>query len=94
VHSPSKKKNFSNSSKKSYSHDSKASSSKGKAPMKEQEHVSKGVCRHCKKKRHYMRDCVEFLKWLNMCGKNKCKDLIMSIDESLYLDYFKLYLMD
>jgi hypothetical protein len=34
-----------------------------------------------------MRDCVEFLKWLNMRGKNKCKDLITSIDESLYLDY-------
>jgi hypothetical protein len=34
-----------------------------------------------------MRDCVEFLKWLNLRGKNKCKDLIISIDESLYLDY-------
>jgi hypothetical protein len=34
-----------------------------------------------------MRDCVEFLKWLNICGKNKCKDLITSIDESLYIDY-------
>jgi hypothetical protein len=34
-----------------------------------------------------MKDCVEFLKWLNMHGKNKCKDLITSIDESLYLDY-------
>jgi hypothetical protein len=34
-----------------------------------------------------MRDCVEFLKWLNISGKNKCKDLITSIDESLYLDY-------
>jgi hypothetical protein len=34
-----------------------------------------------------MKDCVEFLKWLNMRGKNKCKDLITSINESLYLDY-------
>jgi hypothetical protein len=34
-----------------------------------------------------MRDRVEFLKWLNMRGKNKCMDLITSIDESLYLDY-------
>jgi hypothetical protein len=34
-----------------------------------------------------MRDYVEFLKWLNMRDKNKCKDLIISIDESLYLDY-------
>jgi hypothetical protein len=83
-----KKKNFSNSPqfKKSYSHDNKASSSKGqgKAPMKEQDHVPKGVCRHCKKEGHYIRDCIEFLKWLNMRGKNKCKDLITSIDESLY----------
>jgi hypothetical protein len=86
-----KKKNFSNSpqSKKSYSHDSKASSSKGQdnAPMKEQDHVPKGVCRHCKKEAHYMRDRVKFLKWFNMCDNNKCKDLITSIDESLYLDY-------
>jgi hypothetical protein len=34
-----------------------------------------------------MRDCVEFLKWLNMRGKNKCNYLITSINESLYLDY-------
>jgi hypothetical protein len=85
------KKNFSNShqSKRSYSNDRKAFSSKGqgKAPMKEHDHVPKGVCRHCKQEEHYMRDCVEFLKWLNMYGKNKCKDLITSIDESLYLDY-------
>jgi hypothetical protein len=86
-----KKKNFSNSpqSNSSYSHDHKASSSKGqgKAPMKEQDHVPKGVCRHCKQEGHYMRDYVEFLKWLNIHGKNKCKDLITYIDEYLYLDY-------
>jgi hypothetical protein len=34
-----------------------------------------------------MRYCVEFLKWLNTCGKNKYKDLITSIDKSLYLDF-------
>jgi hypothetical protein len=55
--------------------------------MKEQDLVPKGICRHCKKERHYMKDCVEFIKWLNMHGKNMCKDLITSIDESLYLDY-------
>jgi hypothetical protein len=46
-----KKKNFSNSpqSKRSYSHDHKSSSKgQGKAPMKEQDHVPKGVCRHYK----------------------------------------------
>jgi hypothetical protein len=51
-----KKKNYSNSpqSTKSYSHDPNASSSKaqGKAPMKEQDHVPKGICRDCKKERH------------------------------------------
>jgi hypothetical protein len=36
--------------------------------MKEQDHMSKGVYRHCKKEGHYMRDYVEFLKWLNMRG--------------------------
>jgi hypothetical protein len=55
--------------------------------MKEQDHVPKGVCRHCKQEGHYMRDCVEFLKWLNIRGNNKCNDLITSIDESMYLDY-------
>jgi hypothetical protein len=86
-----KKNYFSNSSqsKKSYSHGHKTSFSKGqdKALMKEHDHVTKGVCRHCKQEGHYMRDCVEFLKWLNMRGKNKCKDLITYIDESLYLNY-------
>jgi hypothetical protein len=28
--------------------------------MKLQDHVPKGVCRHCKQEGHYMRDCVEF----------------------------------
>jgi hypothetical protein len=60
------KKNFSNShqSKRSYSNDHKTFSSKGQgtAPMKEHDHVPKGVCRHCKQEEHYMRDCVEFLK--------------------------------
>jgi hypothetical protein len=63
-------KNFSNSpqSKKNYSHDHKTSSYKGqaKAPMKKHDHVSKGVYRHCKQEEHYVKDCVEFLKWLNM----------------------------
>jgi hypothetical protein len=49
--------------------------------------VPKDVCRHGKKRGHYIKDCVEFLKWLNLRGKNKCNDLIISIDESLYLDY-------
>jgi hypothetical protein len=49
--------------------------------------MPKGVCRHCKQEIHYMRDCVKFLKWLNIRGKNKCMNLITSIDESLYLDY-------
>jgi hypothetical protein len=34
--------------------------------MKEYDHVPKGLCRHCKQEGHYVRDCVEFLKGLNM----------------------------
>jgi hypothetical protein len=58
------KNNFSNSprSKKSHFHDNKTSSFKGNAPMKEQDHVPKGVYRHCKKEGHYIKDCIEFLK--------------------------------
>jgi hypothetical protein len=62
---------FSNSpqSKRSYSHDRKASSKgQGKTPMKGHDHMPKGVCRHCKPEGHYMRECIEFLKWLNICG--------------------------
>jgi hypothetical protein len=55
--------------------------------MKKQDHVPKGICRHYKKEGHYMKDHVEFLKWLNMRDKNKYKYLITSIDESMYLDY-------
>jgi hypothetical protein len=55
--------------------------------MKEQDNMPKGVCRHYKQEGYYMRDCIEFLKCPNMRGKNKCKDLITYIDESLYLDY-------
>jgi hypothetical protein len=55
--------------------------------MKEHDNMPKGVCRHYKQEGYYMRDCIEFLKCLNMRGKNKCKDLITYIDESLYLDY-------
>jgi hypothetical protein len=55
--------------------------------MKEQDYMPKGVCRHYKKEEHYTRDCVEFLKWLNMHRKCKCKYLITYIDESMYLDF-------
>jgi hypothetical protein len=59
-----KTKNFFNSPeyKKGYSHDSKTPSFKGKTSMNEQDQVHNGVCRHCKKDGHYMRDCIEFLK--------------------------------
>jgi hypothetical protein len=40
-----------------------------------------------------MRDCVEFLKWLNIRGKNKCNDLITYIDVPVFR-LFKLYLVD
>jgi hypothetical protein len=34
-----------------------------------------------------MKDCLEFLKWMNMRGKNKRKDLVTFIDEYMYLEY-------
>ena len=86
-----KKKNYSNNSSYSKYNNSKPSSSKphgkapkyeGKSPAKEHE-VDKDTCRHCKEKEHYMKDCVEFLKWINRNGK----DIIICIDESLYLEY-------
>jgi hypothetical protein len=90
-----KKKNYSNSSPQpknystNYTNDSKASSSKvhGKAPIEDPEHVPNGVGRHCKKEGQYMKDCVEFPKWINVRSKNKFKVLVTFIDESLYLEY-------
>ena len=84
------KKNYSNNSKPSFK-------TRGKAPrndhrnksddnVKQSIHnseVDKDTCKHCKKKGHYMKDCVEFLKWMNVRGT----DQITFIDESLYLEY-------
>ncbi|KAG8079187.1 hypothetical protein GUJ93_ZPchr0007g4417 [Zizania palustris] len=39
---------------------------KGKAPKDSD--VPQGVCRHCKKEGHHMKDCVEFLKWMHKHG--------------------------
>ena len=70
-----KKKNYPNNSSYSKNYNSKPSSSKphgkapkyeGKSPAKEPDVVDKDTCRHCKEKGHYMKDCVEFLKWIEM----------------------------
>jgi hypothetical protein len=57
---------------------------KGKMHMKE---VDKDTCKHYKQKGHYMKDCVEFLKWMNKNDKNEIIDEVACIDESLYLEY-------
>jgi hypothetical protein len=47
--------------------------------------VDKDTCSWCKKKEHYQKDCPEFLKHLMRKGE----DIIIFIDESLYLRYSK-----
>jgi hypothetical protein len=63
----------------------------GKAPQNDHQQISnndevdKDTCRWCKKKGHYQKDCLEFLKHLMRKGE----DIITFIDESLYLSYAK-----
>ena len=52
--------------------------------------VEKDRCKWCKKHGHYQRDYLDFLKSLLKRGE----DFITFIDESLYLSYAKIYLMD
>jgi hypothetical protein len=64
---------------------------KGKAPMQHQFQqnkfiVNKDQCLYCKKEGHYNKDCPEFLK---MIMAKKCENIIMFINESLYVQYSK-----
>jgi uncharacterized protein (DUF4415 family) len=47
--------------------------------------IDKDTCKWCKRKGHYQKECLEFLKHL----MRKCEDVITFIDESLYLSYAK-----
>jgi hypothetical protein len=62
----------------------KPSTSPQKAPAKkDQRPVDNDTCLHCRKKGHWMKDCPDFLRWLNKKGN----DFITLIDESLYIDF-------
>jgi hypothetical protein len=48
--------------------------------------VKKDQCLYCKKTRHYKKDYPDFLK---MIMARKCENIIMFINESLYVQYSK-----
>jgi hypothetical protein len=68
-----------------------SSKAQGKAPMQNQSQqkkftVDKDQCLHCKKTRHYKKDCPDFLK---MIMAKKGENIITFINESLYVQYSK-----
>ena len=68
-----------------------SSKSKGKGPMLHQPQqnkftVEKDQCLYCKKTRHYKKDCPDYL---NMIMAKKGENIIMFINESLYVQYLK-----
>jgi hypothetical protein len=59
---------------------------KGKAMSTSSDHpVDKDQCKWCKKRCHYQKNCIEFLKHLNKQGE----DHVTFVDESLLLSYVK-----
>jgi hypothetical protein len=47
------------------------------------QHVDKDQCKRCKKRGHYQKNCIEFLKHMNKQGD----DHVTFVDESLFLSY-------
>jgi hypothetical protein len=47
--------------------------------------VDNDQCRWCKKRGHYQKNCIEFLKHLNKQGDNH----VTFVDESIFLSYVK-----
>jgi hypothetical protein len=47
--------------------------------------VDKDQCKWCKRRGHYQKNCIEFLKHLNKQGE----DHVTFVDESLFLSYLK-----
>ena len=90
-----KRRNFNNKKDKPHGKpqwkNSSSSKSQGKVPQRDHHQksnyvqVDKNTCKWCKKTRHYHKDCSDFLKHL----MRKCEDIIIFIDESLYLSYVK-----
>jgi hypothetical protein len=59
---------------------------KGKVMSMSSSHpVDNDQCKWCKKRGHYQKNCIEFLKHLNKQGE----DRITFVDESLFLSYVK-----
>jgi hypothetical protein len=59
---------------------------KAKAVSTSSDHpVDKDRCKWCKKRGHYQKNCIEFLKHLNKQGE----DHVTFVDESMYLSYAK-----
>jgi hypothetical protein len=59
---------------------------KGKAvSTTSNQHVDKDQCKWCKRKDHYQKNCIEFLKHLNKQGE----DHVTFVDEFLFLSYSK-----
>jgi hypothetical protein len=68
-----------------------SSKPKGKGPMQHEPQqnrfaVNKDQCLYCKKEGHYKKDCLQFLK---MIMTKKDENIIMFINESLYVQYLK-----
>jgi hypothetical protein len=47
--------------------------------------VDKDQCKWCKKRGHYQKNCIEFLKHMNKQGE----DHVTFVDKSLFLNYSK-----
>jgi hypothetical protein len=45
--------------------------------------VDKDQCKWCKRRDHYQKNCIEFLKHMN----KQCEDHVTFVDESLFLSY-------
>jgi hypothetical protein len=59
---------------------------KGKVmSMSSDHHVVNDQCKWCKKRGHYQKNCIEFLKDLNKQGV----DYVAFVDESLFFSYVK-----
>jgi molybdopterin converting factor small subunit len=52
--------------------------------------VDKDQCKWCKRKGHYQKNCIEFLKQLNKQGE----DYVTFVDEFLFFELFKIHLVD